>query len=88
MFDKYYHVWYCFAMGKARRHGYIFTWNVGDHLPVHIHVYKDGKLVCRWRLFDEIELSGKANSKIKKAIRELYLEGVFEALERLKNENS
>ncbi len=74
-------------MGKARRYGYIFTWNVGDHLPIHIHVYKDGKLLCRWRLFDEIELSGKANAKIRKAIKELRKEGVFVALERLRDED-
>ena len=74
-------------MGKARRYGYIFTWNVGDHLPVHIHVYKNGRLVCRWRLLEEMELSGKANAKIKKAINELRAEGVFEVLERLINED-
>lgn len=74
-------------MGKSRRHGYIFTWNIGDHLPVHIHVYKDGKLVCRWRLFEDKELTGKASSKIRKAIRELREEGAFKDLERLWNEN-
>jgi hypothetical protein len=74
-------------MGKVRRHGYIFTWNVGDHLPIHIHVYKDGRLICRWRLFEDIELSGKATNKIRKAIAELREEGAFEALERLWNEN-
>ncbi len=74
-------------MGKARRHGYIFTWNVGDHLPIHIHVYRNGRLVCRWRLFEDSELSGNANSKIKLAIRELREEGAFEALERLIDED-
>ena len=74
-------------MGKARRHGYIFTWNVGDHLPVHIHVYKDGKLICLWRLFDEMELTGKANARVKRAIRELRDEGAFKSLERLRDED-
>lgn len=74
-------------MGKARRHGYIFTWSVGDHMPIHIHVYKDGRLICRWRLFEDTELSGKATAKIQKAIRELREEGAFAALERLNNEN-
>lgn len=75
-------------MGKARRYGYIFTWNVGDHMPIHIHVYKDNRLQCRWQLFDETELSGSANAKIKKAIAELRKEGAFIALERLRDENS
>ena len=74
-------------MGKVRRHGYFFVWNVGDHLPIHIHVYKDGKLVCRWRLFDGMELSGKANAKINKAILELHEEGAFSELEGLNDEN-
>jgi hypothetical protein len=74
-------------MGKVRRHGYVFTWYVGDHLPVHIHVYKDGRLICRWRLFDEMELTGKASAKIRKAIAELRNEGAFESLERLRDEN-
>jgi hypothetical protein len=56
-------------------------------MPIHIHVYKNGRLVCKWRLFEEIELTGKANAKIKKAIRELQLEGAFEALERLLDED-
>lgn len=76
-----------YLCGKARRHGYIFTWSVGDHMPVHIHVYKDGRLVCRWRLFENTELSGKANAKIQNAIRELRVEGVFAALERVNYEN-
>jgi hypothetical protein len=74
-------------MGKVRRHGYIFTWNVGDHSPVHIHVYKNGKLICRWRLFDELELTGKASSKLRETIKELRSEGAFEVLERLKDED-
>lgn len=74
-------------MGKIRLNGYIFNWNAADHFPIHIHVYKDKKLVCRWRLFESVELSGKANSKIKKTIYELQKKGVFEVLERVKNEN-
>ncbi len=74
-------------MGKIRRNGYIFTWNVGDHLPVHIHVYKDGQLICRWRLFEELELSGKSNEKIRRTIRELREEGAFKTLEGLAHED-
>lgn len=75
------------STGRQKRYGYLFTWYVGDHLPIHIHVYKDNKLVCRWQLFEEKELTGKANAKIKKAIDELKNEGVLKVLERLKDEN-
>jgi hypothetical protein len=69
-------------MGKIRRHGYIFMWHVADHLPVHIHVYKGRRLVCRWRLLDELELSGRASAKLKKIISQLRNEGVFESIEK------
>ena len=68
-------------MGRAKKYGYIITWFVGDHLPLHIHVYKKGKLICRWMLFEDQELSGYANRKIRKAIYELKKEGAFKVLE-------
>ncbi len=72
------------CMGKIRRGGYIITWHLGDHLPVHIHVYKGGKLVCRWMLFEGKELSGKANKKVVNILEELEAEGAFKELEKLK----
>ena len=71
-------------MGKVRRGGYIFTWQLGDHLPIHLHVYRDGKLVCRWMLFEGKELSGKASTKVIKIIDGLKKEGAFKELEKLK----
>ena len=71
-------------MGKIRRGGYIFTWMLGDHLPIHIHVYKDGKLICRWMPYEGKELSGKANKKIIAIIEELKKKGVFKELEKLR----
>ncbi len=56
-------------------------------LPIHIHVYKNGRLQCRWQIFENKELSGKANAKIKEVIDELKREGVFKRLEELKNED-
>lgn len=75
-------------MGKAKRYGYIFTWHLGDHLPIHIHVYKNGKLICRWMLYEDKELSGHANKKIRSAIRELSSEGIFKNLEKKRHENN
>ena len=38
-------------MGRIRRGGYIFTWWIGDHDPLHVHVYdKDGKFITRVNL--------------------------------------
>lgn len=73
-------------MGKEKRYGFIFTWWIGDHLPLHIHVYKHGKLICRWKILEDEELSGKAPKKAKQALRELKEEGMFRQLEK-KNEN-
>lgn len=73
-------------MGKIKRYGYIFIWYLGDHTPIHIHVYKSGKLVCRWKLHEDDVLTGSASRKIKKAIRELKEEGAFKRLEE-QNEN-
>lgn len=32
-------------MGRKKRGGYLIEWWIGDHLPKHVHVYKDGKEV-------------------------------------------
>lgn len=71
-------------VGKIRRGGYIITWVLGDHLPVHIHVYREKQLVCRWMLFEEKELSGHASRKLVKIIKDLQEQGVFKELEKLK----
>ncbi len=71
-------------MGKVRRGGYIFTWQLEDHLSIHLHVYRGNKLVCRWMLFEGKELSGKASTKVIKIIDELKKEGAFKELEKLK----
>ena len=74
-------------MGKIRRSGYVFVWFLGDHSPPHIHIFKDGKLLCKWRLDHQTELSGKANRRIRELIRELDDEGYFQELRRRFNEN-
>ena len=74
-------------LGKVKRYEYIFTWYVGDHLPVHLHVYQDGKLVCRWMLFEDKELSGHAPKKVRRAIDELKSEGAFRSLIRVYSED-
>ena len=62
-------------MGKIRRGGFVFvTWK-GDHSPYHVHVYRDGALVVKWDLENELPMKGKASQRILKLIRELREEG-------------
>jgi len=62
-------------MGKLRRCGYVFiTWK-GDHLPRHVHVYKDGLLVLKWNLDDGVPMKGQASKRIRTLIERLEGEG-------------
>ncbi|OIP61428.1 MAG: hypothetical protein CO150_01520 [Nitrospirae bacterium CG_4_9_14_3_um_filter_53_35] len=64
-------------MGKVRRGGFVFfTW-AGDHGPRHVHVYKDGKLVVKWDLENEMPMKGKPSRKVIELIRELLSEGLI-----------
>ena len=47
----------------------------GDHSPCHVHVYKDGELVCRWNLETMEVLTGKANRRIRAITKDLVKEG-------------
>lgn len=64
-------------MGKIRRGGYIFITWIGDHSPYHVHVYKDGKLIVKWDLENELPMKGKATAKILKTISELREEEIL-----------
>jgi hypothetical protein len=64
-------------MGKIRRGGFVFiTWK-GDHSPYHVHVYRDGKLVVKWDLENDVPMKGEASRKILGIIRELQAEGLL-----------
>jgi hypothetical protein len=65
------------AMGKIRRGGLIFvTWK-GDHAPYHVHVYRDGTLVVKWDLENDVAMKGEATRKVLETIRELQVEGLL-----------
>ena len=64
-------------MGKLRRGGYIFVWWKGDHLPRHIHVYRDGKLVVKWDLDNGRAMKGYAPRRVIELIKELNEEGLL-----------
>jgi len=62
-------------MGKIRRGGFIFITWIGDHSPYHVHVYKDGQLVVKWDLENNVAMKGEATRKILRLIDELRDEG-------------
>lgn len=63
-------------MGRVRRGGYIFDYWIGDHLPRHVHVLKDRKLIAKVEL-DECftVMEGKINRRIREILAELVKEG-------------
>lgn len=61
-------------MSKIRRGNYVFVTWAGDHPPRHVHVYKDGKLVVKWDLENQIAMKGQASGRILKLIAELEQE--------------
>ena len=65
-------------MGKLRRGGYIFVWWKGDHVPRHVHVYRDGKLVVKWDLDNSKPMKGSAPRRVIDLIRELDAEDYYE----------
>lgn len=61
-------------MGKIRRGGYVFlTWK-GDHTPYHVHVYRDGRLIVKWDLENNLPLTGAASARVRRLIRSLQRE--------------
>jgi hypothetical protein len=32
---------------RVRRGGFVFVWWKGDHTPLHVHVYRDGRLLLK-----------------------------------------
>ena len=62
-------------MGKIRRGGYVFITYKGDHDPRHVHVFRDGKEIAKWNLEQWVLMSGSANAKVVKLLKELVEEG-------------
>jgi protein-tyrosine phosphatase len=64
-------------MGKIRRGGYVFLTWIGDHSPYHVHVYRDGRLVLKWDLENDVPMKGEATRRILDLIDELRNEGLL-----------
>ncbi len=62
-------------MGKVRRGGYVFvTWK-GDHSSRHVHIYRDGMLVSKWDLDNNVPMLGKVTRRVRELIEQLESEG-------------
>ena len=64
-------------MARIRRGGYIFITWAGDHPPRHVHVYRDGSLVVKWDLENQLPMKGEASRRIRSLIAELETEGLI-----------
>jgi hypothetical protein len=64
-------------MGRVRRAGYVFlTWK-SDHLPRHVHVYRNGRLILKWDLEHRKPMRGEASPRLLELIAELEAEGAL-----------
>lgn len=50
------------------------TWK-GDHSPRHVHVYRDGRLVLKWNLEDDVPIEGQADPRVRWILALLRKEG-------------
>ncbi len=64
-------------MGRVKRGGYLIEWWMGDHLPKHVHVYKDGEFVAKISIPGFIVLRGKMTNRLKKILDDLLKKGLI-----------
>ena len=65
------------TLSKIRRGGYIFISWKGDHAPRHVHVFRDGRLLVKWDLENELPMKGAAPRKLRNLIQKLAAEGLI-----------
>ena len=63
-------------MGRIKRGGYIFEFWVGGHPPRHVHVFKEGKFICKIRTKDMTLMEGRAGRRIMNILKALIKEGL------------
>jgi len=61
-------------MGRIKRGNYLIEWWIGDHLPKHVHIYKDGFEVAKIQVPTMRLLSGRLNKQLRKILEALILE--------------
>jgi hypothetical protein len=62
-------------LGREKRGGYIIEWWMGDHLPMHVHIYEDGREIAKVEIPGLLVLQGKMNARLKKILEALIDEG-------------
>ena len=77
MVDKCILQWIHLIVGKIRRGGFICQAWIGDHAPRHVHVFRDGKLVLKYDLDNDVVLQGRAERRVLSLIDELKREGAL-----------
>jgi hypothetical protein len=48
---------------------------MGDHMPKHVHVYKDGKEVAKVQVPQLLVLKGRLNRKLRRILVDLIQQG-------------
>lgn len=69
-------------LGRVKRAGYIIVWYLYDHAPVHIHIYRDGRMVCKWAINLKVAIEGQMSKKLLRVIDQLEKEGCFDELKK------
>lgn len=64
-------------MGRIRRGGYLIEWWIGDHLPKHVHIYRDGREIAKVEIPGMRVLTGRLNKRLRKILRELLSEKIL-----------
>ena len=56
-------------MGRKKIGGFVFEWYVGDHSPLHVHVYERGIHLGRFDLESQTPMKGLAmTDKLRRAL--------------------
>jgi hypothetical protein len=59
------------TLGEKRVRGYVFRTYVGDHPPLHVHVFRKGRQLGRWDIEHQRPLDDLVvNRRLLRALRE------------------
>lgn len=70
-------IWTCVTI-----YGNIVVWCLYDHALVHIHIYRDGRMVCKWAINLKVGIEGQMSKKLLRIIDRLEIEGYFDELKK------
>lgn len=63
-----------YDMGRIKRGNYLIEWWIGDHLPKHVHIYKNGNEIAKIQIPAMRILSGRMNKQLRKILKTLIAE--------------